>query len=187
MKVGLYSISCSGTWYNDRPALTVEEFIDAAKKYGYEGAEIDLKRPHSSPIDLTPERCKEIKAYAEKRGMPLCAMSANNNFTSPVPEHIENELLMVKEQIRVTKDLGAPVLRLFVAWRGVTVRNGIATYEMTAKHQRGRGRSHRGHRLRDSPAGRGLLQGVRQMGGGGRRRTGAAKPPSNHQDVSRHA
>ena len=44
MKVGLYSISCSGTWFNDRPALTVEEFIDTAKKYGYDGVEIDLKR-----------------------------------------------------------------------------------------------------------------------------------------------
>lgn len=37
MKVGLYSISCSGTWFNDRPALTVEEFIEdqirIAQKY----------------------------------------------------------------------------------------------------------------------------------------------------------
>ena len=41
---------------------------------------------------------------------------------------------MVREQIRVTKELGAPVLRLFVAWRGVTKRNGIANYEVTAKH-----------------------------------------------------
>ena len=134
MKVGLYSISCSGTWYNDQPALTVEEFIDTAKKYGYEGVEIDLKRPHGSPIDLTPERCREIKAYAEKQGLEICAVAANNNFTSPVPEHIENELLMVKEQIRVAKDLGAPILRLFVSWRGVTFRDGIATYEVTAKH-----------------------------------------------------
>ena len=35
MKIGLYSISCSGTWFRDRPALTVEEFVDTAKKYGY--------------------------------------------------------------------------------------------------------------------------------------------------------
>jgi sugar phosphate isomerase/epimerase len=64
----------------------------------------------------------------------MAGMSANNNFVSPVPEHVENELLMVKEQIRLCKELGAPVLRLFVAWRGVTFRNGIATYEVTAKH-----------------------------------------------------
>ena len=131
MKVGLYSISCSGVWFNDRPALTVEEFIDIAKKYGYEGVEIDLKRPHGSPIDLDSKRCAEIRAYAEKQGLPICAVAANNNFAMPIPELIENELLMVREQIRVAKELGAPVLRLFAAWRGIVMREGIATYEVT--------------------------------------------------------
>lgn len=131
IKVGLYSISCSGVWFNDRPALTVEEFIDIAKKYDYEGVEIDLKRPHGSPLDLDSKRCAEIKAYAEKAGLPICAVAANNNFASPIPELVENELLMVREQIRVAKELGAPVLRLFAAWRGIVMRDGIATYEIT--------------------------------------------------------
>ena len=131
MKVGLYSISCSGVWFCDRPALTVEEFIDTAKKYGYEGVEIDLKRPHGSPIDLDSKRCAEIRDYAQKQGLPICAVSANNNFAMPIPEAVENELLMVKEQIRVARELGAPVLRLFAAWRGVVMREGIATYEVT--------------------------------------------------------
>ncbi len=134
MKVGLYSISCSGTWFNDRPALTVEEFVDTAKKYGYDGVELDLKRPHGSPIDLDAKRCAEIRDYVEKQGLEMSGVAANNNFTSPVPEHIENELLMVKEQLRVAKALGAPVLRLFLAWRGITFRNGIATYEVTGNH-----------------------------------------------------
>lgn len=134
MKVGLYSISCSGTWFNDRPALTVEEFIDTAKKYGYDGVEIDLKRPHGSPLDLDEKRCAEIRAYAEKQGLEICAVAANNNFASIVPEHIENELLMVREQIRVAKQLGAPVLRLFVCWRGIVKRDGIATYEVPSQY-----------------------------------------------------
>ena len=131
IKVGLYSISCSGVWFNDREPLTVEEFIDTAKKYGYEGVEIDLKRPHGSPLDLDSKRCAEIKAYAASQGMPICAVAANNNFASPIPELVENELLMVREQIRVAKELGAPVLRLFAAWRGIVNRDGIATYEVT--------------------------------------------------------
>lgn len=133
MKVGLYSISCSGTWYNDRPAHTVEEFVDIAKKYGYDGVEIDLKRPHGSPLDLDSDRCKEIRDYVEQSGLEIFAVAANNNFASIVPEHIENELLMVKEQIRVAKELGAPVLRLFAAWRGIVMKNGIATYETTGR------------------------------------------------------
>ncbi|MDR1765442.1 MAG: sugar phosphate isomerase/epimerase [Lachnospiraceae bacterium] len=130
MKVGLYSISCSGTWYSDRPAHTVEGFIDVAKKYGYEGVEIDLKRPHGSPLDLDESRCKEIRDYARSQGLPICGAAANNNFASIVPEHIENELLMVREQIRVSQQLGAPVLRVFAAWRGIVKKNGVATYEV---------------------------------------------------------
>jgi sugar phosphate isomerase/epimerase len=134
MKLGLYSISCSGVWFNDRPPLTVEEFVDTAKKFGYDGVEIDLKRPHGSPLDLDSDRCKEIKDYVAAQGLEMAGMSANNNFVSPVQEQVENEMLMVKEQIRVTKELGAPVLRLFVAWRGVTSRNGIANYDVTAQY-----------------------------------------------------
>jgi len=134
MKLGLYSISCSGVWFNDRPALTVEEFVDTAKKYGYEGVEIDLKRPHGSPIDLDSVRCREIRDYVKKSGLEMCAVAANNNFASIIPEHLENELLMVKEQIRVAKELGAPVIRLFAAWRGVVMKNGVGTYETQAAH-----------------------------------------------------
>ena len=132
MKVGLYSISCSGVWFNDRPALSVEEFIDTAKKFHYDGVEIDLKRPHGSPLDLDEKRCKQIAAYAKKKGQEICAVAANNNFATVLPELLENELLMVREQIRVAGMLGAPVLRLFAAWRGVVKRNGIGTYEVTA-------------------------------------------------------
>ena len=134
MKVGLYSISCSGTWFNDRPTLTVEEFIDTAKRFGYDGVELDLKRPHGSPIDLDEKRCLEIRDYAEQQGLEICGAAANNNFASIVPEQIENELLMVREQIRVTKQLGARVLRVFAAWRGVVMKNGVATYEIPEKY-----------------------------------------------------
>ena len=134
MKIGLYSISCSGTWFNDRPALMVEEFVDTAKKFGYDGVEIDLKRPHGSPLDLDSKRCKEIRDYVKSQGLEMAAAAANNNFASIVPEHIETELLMVREQIRVAHELGAPILRLFAAWRGITMKNGIATYETTAAY-----------------------------------------------------
>ena len=131
IKIGLYSISCSGVWFNDRPPLTVEEFIDTAKKYGYAGVEIDLKRPHGSPLDLDTDRCKEIREYIDKNDLELPGLAANNTFASIVPEVLENEMLMIREQLRVCKDMGAPVLRVFPAWRGVVSKNGIASYEPT--------------------------------------------------------
>ena len=43
MKIGLYSISYMGIWY-DGPALSFEEFVKRAKDYGYAGIELDGKR-----------------------------------------------------------------------------------------------------------------------------------------------
>ena len=102
MKVGLYSISCSGVWFNDRPALTVEEFVDTAKKYGYDGVEIDLKRPHGSPIDLDSKRCKEIRDYVAGKGLEMCAAAANNNFATIVPEICPWLMLILKSMILKT-------------------------------------------------------------------------------------
>ncbi|NQU80846.1 MAG: hypothetical protein HQ543_04955, partial [Bacteroidetes bacterium] len=59
IKVGLYSITFLGVWYRGE-ALSLEEVIKRAKKYGYEGMEIDGKRPHGNPLDWPGKRCKEL-------------------------------------------------------------------------------------------------------------------------------
>jgi sugar phosphate isomerase/epimerase len=47
-----------------------------------------------------------------------------------VPEHRECQLLMVREQIRLCRDLGGRAVRLFFAWPGITLdAGGIAAYE----------------------------------------------------------
>ncbi len=129
MKLGLYSVTYSGTWF--RGGLDVYGFMDKAAEYGFDGVEIDLKRPHGFPLDLSDDECKKIRAYAASKGLEIAAVAGNNNFSSPIAENIENELLMLHEQLRVAKALGAPLLRVFAAWRGVTFRDGIATYDIT--------------------------------------------------------
>ena len=42
MKVGLYSITYLGIWY-DGPALTFPELVKRAKAYGYAGLELDIR------------------------------------------------------------------------------------------------------------------------------------------------
>src|ERR1051326_2329184 len=51
VKIGLYSITYGGVWYRG-DALTVEQVIGRAKKFGYQGVEIDGKRPHGNPLDM---------------------------------------------------------------------------------------------------------------------------------------
>jgi sugar phosphate isomerase/epimerase len=128
MKVGLYSITYLGVWYDD-PALTAKEFLLKAKELGFDGIEWDGKRPHANPMDLDQAARDEIREECERLGLDIPAVSSNNDFSSPVPEHRECQLLMVREQARMTADLGAKVLRLFAAWPGVTTRDGVGQYE----------------------------------------------------------
>lgn len=136
IKVGLYSITYLGAWYKGGH-LTIKDFIRKAKALGYDGIEIDLKRPHGFPLDLDEKSRTEIRKLAESEGLEIPAVASNNSFASPIPEHRENELLMVHEQIRLARDLGAKILRVFAAWRGITFRNEIATYEVAVEYEKG--------------------------------------------------
>ncbi len=127
MKVGLYSITFLGIWYRGE-ALSLEEVVNRAQEYGYEGIEIDGKRPHGNPLDWPAKRCKELCTVAQGEGIEIHGVAADNDFSSPVPEYRECQIAYVKELIRMTSDLGARTLRMFLAWPGVTKHPQLAQY-----------------------------------------------------------
>ncbi len=127
MKIGLYSITYLGLWYRG-PALTLEDVIERARAYGYDGVEIDGKRPHGNPLDLPAGRCRELRQRAGDAGVEIYAVAANNDFSSPIPEYRESQLLYMRDLIRMTADLGVKTLRVFAAWPGVTVSSEGARY-----------------------------------------------------------
>jgi sugar phosphate isomerase/epimerase len=133
MKIGLYSISYLGIWY-DGAALSFEEIVKRAKAYGYDGIELDGKRPMGNPMDLDERKRDEMREVLAREGMEIPCVAANNDFSSPIPEHRECQLMMVREQARLAADLGAGVVRLFAAWPGVVMRDGIATYDLVRGH-----------------------------------------------------
>jgi sugar phosphate isomerase/epimerase len=132
MKTGLYSITYLGVWYRGR-ALTIEQLIDRASQYGYSGIEIDGKRPHGNPLDLPTARCRELRRKADDAGVEIYAVAANNDFSSPIPEHRESQLAYLHELIRMTADLGAPVLRVFAAWPGITLGPDSGRYDVARR------------------------------------------------------
>jgi len=140
VKIGLYSITYGGVWYRGG-ALTLEQVIGRAAKFGYQGIEIDGKRPHGNPVDMPGPRCTDIKKKAGDSGIEIYAVAANNDFSSPIPEHRESQLLYVRELLRMTSDLGAKIMRIFLAWPGVTLRpEGGGRYDIAkavwkAEHQ----------------------------------------------------
>jgi sugar phosphate isomerase/epimerase len=129
MKLGLYSITYLGLWYRG-PALTIEELIGRARTYGYDGVEIDGKRPHGNPVDLPRARCRELRQRAGDAGVEIYAVAANNDFSSPIPEYRESQLLYMRDLIRMTADLGVKTLRVFAAWPGVTMSSDGARYTL---------------------------------------------------------
>ena len=140
IKLGLYSITYGGVWYRG-DALMLEQVIERAKRFGYQGIEIDGKRPHGNPLDMPQTRCDNLRKMANEQGIEIYAVAANNDFSSPIPEHRESQLVYVRELIRMTADLGAKIMRIFLAWPGVTVlprgggRYDIAKAVWQAAHQ----------------------------------------------------
>jgi sugar phosphate isomerase/epimerase len=133
IKLGLYSVSYGGIWYKGQ-ALSFDELCKKAKDFGFEGIELDNKRPMGNPLDLDQRRREEMKNSLSKYGLEIPCVAANNDFSSPIPEHRECQLLMVRETARLAKDLGAKTVRLFAAWPGVPIHNGVGTYEFVHDH-----------------------------------------------------
>jgi sugar phosphate isomerase/epimerase len=129
MKLGLYSITYLGIWYRGQP-LTLAETITAAKRFGYDGIEIDGKRPHGNPLDWPARRCKELRSIADGEGIEIHAVAANNDFSCPAGEVREAQIAYVRELIRMTADMGAKNLRVFLAWWGVTRHPQLASYDI---------------------------------------------------------
>jgi sugar phosphate isomerase/epimerase len=129
MKLGLYSITYLGLWYRGKE-LTLPEMIGRARRYGYDGIEIDGKRPHGNPLDWPSARCRALRSQADGEGIDIYAVAANNDFSNPVPEVREAQICFVRELIRMAADLGAPTLRVFLAWWGVTRHPQLATYDI---------------------------------------------------------
>ena len=133
MKISLYTITLNGGYYGG-PAVPLLEIFPRARAWGYDGIEIEGKRPHGSPLDLDGPAREAIHKAAADHGLEISCIAAYNDFSSPVEEHRENELLMTRELIRLAADLGAPVVRVFAMWSGVTRRDGCITYDVARYH-----------------------------------------------------
>jgi sugar phosphate isomerase/epimerase len=129
IKLGLYSITFGGIWYRGK-ALSFEELCRYAREYGFNGVELDNKRPMGSPLDLDERRRGEMRNTLARYGLEIPCVAANNDFSSPIPEYRECQLLMVRETARLAKDLGAGIVRLFAAWPGVPIHEGLGTYDL---------------------------------------------------------
>ena len=100
MKISLYTITLSGGYYGG-PAVELLDIFPTAGAWGYDGVEIEAKRPHANPMDLDSAARKDIRRAAADNGLEISCVAAYNDYASPIDEHRQNELLMTREQIRL--------------------------------------------------------------------------------------
>jgi sugar phosphate isomerase/epimerase len=133
IKPALYSVTYMGYWYRGEP-LGLEEVVERARRFGFEGVEIEAKRPHGSPLDWPRERCQDLRRRAADAGLAITGLGALNDFSSPVPEYRESQLAAVRDLVRMTRDLDAGILRVFLGWTGSTPSaEGGARYDIAQK------------------------------------------------------
>jgi len=133
MKVGLYSITYRGVWYKGQ-AIDLFDLLPLAGEQGWEGIELDTERPHAAPMDLSSEDRKRLRDLSGSLDLPICAVSPNCDLSSPIPSQREAMICYVRECIKLTRDLGAPICKIFAAWRGITIHDGVGTYDETYGH-----------------------------------------------------
>jgi sugar phosphate isomerase/epimerase len=130
MKIGLYSITYRGVWYHGG-AVSLFDLVHLAKQQHWEGLELDTERPHAAPMDLSGDDRKRLRDLAGELGIELCAVSPNCDLSSPIPVQREAMICYVRECIKLAHDLGSPICKIFAAWRGITLYDGLATYDDT--------------------------------------------------------
>jgi sugar phosphate isomerase/epimerase len=118
VKFGLLTVSYAGLFY-DGPALSLIEQIRKARHLGFDGLAIETKRPVASPLDLTADDRRAIRAAADGEGIELCALESLSNFASPIMEERENNLAMMRLVLDLAVDLGVPLVKVFAAWPGL--------------------------------------------------------------------
>ena len=131
MKIGLYSITYLGLWYQG-PALTLEELILRARGTG------------TTAWRLTGRGRTAIRWTFPGAGASICRSGRTTRGSTSTPSRRTTtsaarsrntgraQLLYVRDLIRMTADLGVKTLRMFAAWPGVTIAPEGATY-LTAR------------------------------------------------------
>jgi sugar phosphate isomerase/epimerase len=133
VKTALYTVTYSGMFYKGG-ALPLEEIFTRTAEMGFEGIEIGAKRPVASPLDLDQAQRKAVRRLSDRHGLPIGCIGSYSDLASPVLEYREAQLIYLHETIRLAHDVGAPVVRVFAAWPGVTLRNGQAYYQLAKSY-----------------------------------------------------
>lgn len=119
MTHALFSVSYAGFW--GQSVLALQDFIHHAGALGYPAVMIAGKRPHLSPLDVTPDNLAALRETLAVAQVRCEVIAAYTNFVQPtglggeVP-HLEMQIDYVESLGRIASELGAGIVRVFTAY-----------------------------------------------------------------------
>jgi sugar phosphate isomerase/epimerase len=115
----LHSVSYAGFW-RGQARLGVEEFLDKARKLGFDGVMLTAKRPHVSVSDYDATARSQLRDRIEKLGLRLVCMAGYTDFTAGVDRagipNAEIQACYVGQLAKLASDLGSDMVRVFTGY-----------------------------------------------------------------------
>ena len=105
MKYAFMSFSC--------PELDLDQTLNIAKEYGYEGYEprIDAGHDHGIELDSDKKVLAEARAKAAECDIKICCIATSCSFADP--SNTRNNIEHAKQAIELAANVGSPNIRVF--------------------------------------------------------------------------
>ena len=105
MKYSFMSFSC--------PELSLQDMLNTAEKYGYDGVEPRIDSGHAHGIERATDAQTRasLKSEAQKSKVALCCLATSCKYADPT--NVEEQVAITLESIDLAADLGVPAIRVF--------------------------------------------------------------------------
>jgi L-ribulose-5-phosphate 3-epimerase len=110
------AISTYSYWHFRPPKVSVEAVIEKAAEIGVNGVDIlhrQMDLEEKAPFDAAGRAyCNKLKRLAFARGLDLICLSTHQNFVSPRPEVVTENVEHTRKCIEIAYQLGIPCIRI---------------------------------------------------------------------------
>lgn len=119
MKTALHSVSYAGVW-TGQIRLTIDQFLEKAANFGYDGVMLVAKHPHLSPLDADNTTLDRVRKCLDAYGLQLACLAGYTDFCAgtdhPDVPHREMQIMYVTELAKMTHALGGKFVRVFTGF-----------------------------------------------------------------------
>ena len=110
------AISTYSYWHFRPPKVSIETVIEKSAGIGVSGVDIlhrQMDLEEKAPLDAAGRAyCNKLKRLAFTHGIDLICLSTHQNFVSPKPEVIGENVEHTKKCIEIAYQLGIPCIRI---------------------------------------------------------------------------